>query len=104
MHGGDRNRRRTAKAFGAARSPEDDRAGFAVSASQPCAIADAGRMDGLGQSRRWTLRAEDYERLRASGAILSVWTVNEPKEVAAWDRRGFAYVTSDVPEKMIGRA
>jgi glycerophosphoryl diester phosphodiesterase len=64
----------------------------------------AGRMDGLGQSRRWTLRAEDYERLRASGAILSVWTVNEPKEVAAWDRRGFAYVTSDVPEKMIGRA
>jgi len=47
MHGGDRNRRRTAKAFGAARSPEDDRAGFAVSASQPCAIADAGRMDGL---------------------------------------------------------
>jgi len=65
-------------------------------------IADvrAGRMDGIGQNRRWVLAPRDYASLCEIGAILSVWTVDDPVEAKAWRERGFDYLTSNVPEMM----
>ena len=56
--------------------------------------------DGIGQNRTWALADEQYAELRAGGAILSVWTVDDPREVPAWAKRGFNYLTSNNPEKM----
>jgi len=58
-------------------------------------------LDGIGQNRTWTLTDEQYADLREAGAILSVWTVNNPAEAKAWQDRGFDYLTSDCPEKFI---
>ena len=56
-------------------------------------------LDGIGQNRTWALTDEQYADLGDAGAILSVWTVNNPAEAAAWRERGFDYLTSDCPEK-----
>jgi len=56
-------------------------------------------LDGIGQNRTWALSVEQYAELRVAGAILSVWTVNNPAEAATWSNRGFGYLTSDSPEK-----
>jgi glycerophosphoryl diester phosphodiesterase len=55
--------------------------------------------DGIGQNRTWAFSEEQYAELREAGAILSVWTVNDPAEAKVWRERGFAYLTSDCPEK-----
>ena len=60
----------------------------------------AKHLDGLGQNRTWALTDEEYAELREAGAILSVWTVDEPREVAAWQKRGFDYLTTNQPERM----
>ncbi len=52
-------------------------------------------LDGLGQNHAWVLPDADYAALRAVGAILSVWTVNDPAEARLWRLRGFHYLTSD---------
>jgi glycerophosphoryl diester phosphodiesterase len=57
-------------------------------------------IDGIGQNRTWALKDEEYAELRENGAILSVWTVDNPAEVAAWKQRGFNYLTSNNPERM----
>jgi len=56
----------------------------------------AHALDGLGQSRAWILPDADYAAFRAAGAILSVWTVNDPAEARLWRIRGFDYLTSDI--------
>ncbi len=55
-------------------------------------------INGIGQNRTWALTAEQYEELRDAGAILSVWTVDNPAEVKAWKERGFDYITSNAPD------
>jgi glycerophosphoryl diester phosphodiesterase len=59
----------------------------------------AKSLDGLGQNHAWSLPEKDYSAFRAAGAILSVWTVNDPAEVRSWRARGFHYLTSDTLEK-----
>lgn len=61
-------------------------------------------IDGIGQNRTWTLTKEEYDSLRTAEAILSVWTVDDPKEAARWRERGFNYLTSNHPEKMKDKA
>jgi glycerophosphoryl diester phosphodiesterase len=58
----------------------------------------AKQLDGIGQNRTWTLTPEQYASLLAAGAILSVWTVNNPVEAQAWRDRGFHYLTTDIPD------
>jgi glycerophosphoryl diester phosphodiesterase len=58
-------------------------------------------LDGIGQNRTWTLTTAQYAEMRAAGAILSVWTVNNPAEAKVWEERGFNYLTSDCPEKFL---
>jgi len=60
----------------------------------------AGHLNGIGQNRTWALAQEQYDELRAAGAILSAWTVDDAKEAQAWRARGFDYLTSNVPDKM----
>jgi glycerophosphoryl diester phosphodiesterase len=68
-----------------------------------CFLADirAGRLDGLGQNRAWSLPLAHYAALRDAGALLSVWTVNDPAEARLWRARGFHYLTTDIPEKFL---
>lgn len=73
---------------------------FARTVARIRAEVRAGRLDGIGQNRRWLLAARDYASLREIGAILSVWTVDDPMEAKAWRERGFDYLTSNVPERM----
>jgi glycerophosphoryl diester phosphodiesterase len=56
----------------------------------------AHSLDGLGQNHAWVLADLDYAAFRAAGAILSVWTVNDPAEARLWRIRGFDYLTSDI--------
>ena len=56
----------------------------------------AKSLDGLGQNHAWILPDADYAALLAAGAILSVWTVNDPAEARLWRIRGFDYLTSDI--------
>ncbi|HTB62360.1 MAG TPA: glycerophosphodiester phosphodiesterase family protein [Opitutales bacterium] len=60
----------------------------------------AKHLDGIGQNRTWALTDEQYAKLRESAAILSVWTVDSPAEVATWKKRGFDYLTSNDVTKM----
>jgi glycerophosphoryl diester phosphodiesterase len=57
-------------------------------------------IDGIGQNRTWALSDAEYAELREAGAILSVWTVDEPREAVAWKKRGFDYLTSNNPDKL----
>jgi len=59
-------------------------------------------LDGIGQNRTWALAKEEYDALLEVGGILSVWTVDDPKDAVRWKERGFQYLTSNVPEKMKG--
>jgi len=61
----------------------------------------AGFLDGIGQNHTWALTDAEYAELRAAGAILSVWTVDSPREAAAWEKRGFHYLTSNQPELLL---
>jgi glycerophosphoryl diester phosphodiesterase len=60
----------------------------------------AKHINGIGQNRTWALAKDEYEALREAGAILSVWTVDDPRETEKWRGFGFDYLTSNVPEKM----
>jgi len=57
---------------------------------------------GLGLSHRLKLDETRRESLLAAGAILNVWTVNDPAEAAVWENAGFDFLTTDYPERFVG--
>jgi len=59
---------------------------------------------GLGLSHKLKLDDARREALLAAGAIMNVWTVNEPEQLKKWEDAGFDFLTTDYPEKFLGVA
>jgi len=57
---------------------------------------------GLGLSSKLRLSQERREQLLAAGAIMNVWTVNDPAEADHWAQQDFDFLTTDFPERFIG--
>ncbi|WP_309395869.1 glycerophosphodiester phosphodiesterase [Cerasicoccus maritimus] len=62
---------------------------------------DSLPVHGLGFSHKLKLDDERREKLLSAGAIMNVWTVNEPSEREKWEAAGFDFLTTDVPELFI---
>ncbi|MBK1859923.1 glycerophosphodiester phosphodiesterase [Cerasicoccus arenae] len=65
--------------------------------------ADSLPVHGLGLSNQLDLDDKRREQLIAAGAIMNVWTVNDPADLGKWDAAGFDFLTTDSPELFVGR-
>jgi glycerophosphoryl diester phosphodiesterase len=63
------------------------------------AVASARRLGclGLGLSRGWISQLSTVSKVPRAGLILSVWTVNDPREARVWQSSGAHYLTTDDP-------
>lgn len=57
---------------------------------------------GLGLSSKIKLDDTRREALISAGAIMNVWTVNDPAEWNKWNAAGFDFLTTDYPERFLG--
>jgi len=63
--------------------------------------SDSLPVHGLGLSEKIQLSAERCEALIAAGALLNVWTVNDPSDYTKWADAGFDFLTTDCPEHFL---
>lgn len=56
---------------------------------------------GIGFSHRLELEEKRREQLISAGAIMNVWTVNDPAEMEKWESWGFDFLTTDHPELFV---
>lgn len=56
---------------------------------------------GLGFSHQLDLDPERRRQLIDAGAILAVWTENDPARAAHWEQAGFDFLFTDYPERFI---
>lgn len=64
---------------------------------------DSLPIHGLGLSHKLKLDDARRQALIDAGAIMNVWTVNEPADLAKWEDAGFDFLTTDFPEKFVNR-
>lgn len=60
--------------------------------------SDVLPVHGLGISHKVTLSDDQREALERAGALLNVWTVNDPEQKSKWEDAGFDFLTTDSPE------
>lgn len=58
---------------------------------------------GLGLSHKLKLDDARREALVAAGAIMNVWTVNDPADLPKWEAAGVDFLTTDYPELFVGQ-
>lgn len=63
--------------------------------------SDSLPVHGLGISHRLSLSDAQREALVVAGALLNVWTVNDPTQRDQWEQAGFDFLTTDQPELFI---
>ncbi len=63
--------------------------------------SDSLPVHGLGISHKLMLRDEEREALLSAGALMNVWTENDPAMRDQWEEAGFDFLTTDVPELFI---
>lgn len=63
--------------------------------------SDSLPVHGMGISHKLMLRDEEREALIGAGALMNVWTVNDPAMKAHWEHAGFDFLTTDLPELFI---
>lgn len=65
---------------------------------------DSLPVHGIGFSHKLKLDDERREGLIDAGAIMNVWTVNDPADLDKWETAGFDFLTTDHPELFIGQS
>lgn len=65
--------------------------------------SDSLPVHGLGLSSKITLKDEQREALIEAGALLNVWTVNDPDDEEKWADAGFDFLTTDYPELFLAK-
>lgn len=64
----------------------------------PC---DALPVHGIGFSHKLDIPTDKLDALISAGAILAVWTENDPARLSFWEEHGFDFLITDWPEKFI---
>ncbi|QYY36171.1 glycerophosphodiester phosphodiesterase family protein [Ruficoccus sp. ZRK36] len=63
--------------------------------------SDALPVHGIGFSHKLDIPAATLDALSRAGAILAVWTENDPERRQFWEDAGFDYLITDWPERFI---
>lgn len=66
--------------------------------------SDAMPVHGLGLSHKIELPTKQRNALISAGALLNVWTENNPDNYTKWASADFDFLTTDYPERFIGRS
>jgi glycerophosphoryl diester phosphodiesterase len=69
----------------------------------PQVPSDALPVHGIGFSHQLDIPAATLDALARAGAILAVWTENDPARRAFWEKAGFDFLITDWPERFIAQ-